>query len=251
MLLVGSIVILVQVTARWQWAARLHRSKLLDAARRAMDEVAGDLATDLATRMVLGRSGAHPATFRLTGESACIELAVPPTGIMLEVTSRDAAPRADDAGAVATGDRSFDAAFAVEGAPGDVVGCLLDADLRARLLACRPVSLAVRAARIEVRPLGAVAPDGVAGFLELAVRVADALPRAQERADAQLVRQLGAPYRPRVDSSQLRRVQARRAAELVQLAEVHRRRAAASRREMALAVATLVLVAVLLYASGG
>jgi hypothetical protein len=243
---------LSRLIARWQVMRRLKQSDLVAAARAGLDDVSADLATDLATHMVVGRLRGLLTTFRLDGNSAVVDVILPPSGLLLTIQSRIATrePLRGEPGVLRTDDAAFDDAFVVEGAPADVIRCLLDAETRTRLLACRPLVIAVREARLSLRGLGILEIDDVVPMLELASSLAVAIPRAIEDADEHLTRISGSPYRPIVDTSELRSAQARRAAELDALAAAHRRRARTNRRELALSVAMVVLLAVLLYASG-
>jgi hypothetical protein len=93
------------------------------------------------------------------------------------------------------GDAAFDRAYVVEGAPEVVVRELLDAALRARLVAAAPLLVRCDGPEITVaRPDWFIEPEEALTLLELALDLAEAVPAAARR--AQRAGELsGDPYR--------------------------------------------------------
>jgi hypothetical protein len=244
---VGVVYTIYMLVAAREAACRRRRRAIIDAAGSALDGAAADAATFLVTGMTRGL----PATFCLRGEAAAIELELPTVPLVVAVQPRLVPARpAVEAGAVRTGDPTFDGAFFVEGAPADVVRCLLGPDIRTRLLAARPVALTLSGATLELRGLATIGPGDVRPLVDLAGAIAVAAGHAVEDADRQLSVVTGAPYRAEIDASAVHAAAAARAAEVDAFVELLGERSAAARRALVLAAVLAVILLVSFYASG-
>jgi hypothetical protein len=210
-----------------------------------------NVTADAAGGTVTGVCAGLPTTFCLRGGAAHVEVAIPGAEILVALHSR-LAPLGSGAepGAVTTGDADFDVAFALEGAPVDVVGCLFAPELRARLLALRPLVVAIDGSAVELRASGSLDSADVPGLVATAADIAAAIPRAFEVADQRLTVVTGSPYRPAVDASAVHAAEATRAAEMAGFIEAVRERALAARRALVVAAILGTILVVSLYASG-
>ena len=229
-------------------AARLRRRRaVLSAAWGAMQNASADLAS----MTVIGLAGGLPATFCHRGDATLVEVDLSATQLVASVQSRLVPARAAlETGAVRTGDGPFDDEYLVEGAPADVVRALLGPELRARLLAARPLAFTISGQALELRALSTLDPPGVATLVGLAAEVGAAAGRAVEEADLQLTVATGSPYRPGVDATAVHAAKGARAAEVDAFYELLQDRAAAARRAILLAAGLAVLLVVSFYASG-
>jgi hypothetical protein len=151
----------------------------------------------------------------------------------------------DPALCVDVGDPGFAAAFAVEGAPHDVVRVLLAPPLRARLLASHPLELVADPSLVSLAKPGRIEDEAaVRKLIELATAVAEAVPRAFGEADARLEERssaspagpAGPAYRPQLDGEAARAARAARAAEVANLEAQRRRRVDARARAARIAL---------------
>jgi hypothetical protein len=213
-----------------------------------------------------GRRHGLQVTFHLTtrgsgsGAEAWTEIDVirPATSLVLELRPERRHERRLKARAltvdVETGDPAFDEAFLVEAAPSDVALALLDADVRARLLALAPVAIAPANAWLRLEKRGWIEePERVVEAIDLAATIAARIPAAFAAADAALQRPAGTPYRPQVDAGETRAAKARRDEEIAELRARKDRRREWERRNMFLygaAVLVFVAAAVLLNVLG-
>jgi hypothetical protein len=245
--LVGVVYAIYLVIAAREAAGRRRRRSVVAAAWSSLDAASADLSTQTVTGLKHGL----PMTFYLRGDAANIEVDIPSAEIVLALQPRLVPPRAAvEAGAIRTGDSAFDEAFFVEGAPADVVRCLIGPELRARLLRARPVTITIEGPQLEVRGLPSLRPGDVAAFVELAAAVGSAVPRAVDEADQRLTLVTGTPYRPTVDATAVHAAQVARAEEVAGFIELMRERATAARRALALAAVLGIILAFSLYASG-
>jgi hypothetical protein len=244
---VGVVYATYLLVATHEAARRRKRRAMLSAAWGAMEAASADLSS----MTVTGLAGGLPASFCLRGDAAHLELDLPATGFVVAVQARLVPARAAlEAGAVATGDAAFDGEYFVEGAPADVVRSLLTPDLRARLLAARPVAFTISGQALELRALSTIAPATVAELVGLAAAIGAAAGRAVEEADRKLSVATGSPYRTEVDATAVHAAQSARAAEVDAFVEIVHERAAAARRALLLAAVLAVILVVSFYASG-
>jgi hypothetical protein len=244
---VGAVYLLYLTVAAREAQSRGRRRALLAAAGTAL----GSPEEDAAAGLVCGATHELPASFCLRGATPLVEVAAPAAELVVAVHPRLAPSSGPpEPGLVLLGDTAFDSAFVVEGAPADLVRCLLDADLRARLLVLRPSALTVENAAVELRGRAAMTASDVPALVELAGRVAVGAPAARDRADRLLTQVTGAPYRPAVDASAVRAAQAARVAELSGFVELARARARAARRALVLTAALGTVLVLSLYAAG-
>jgi hypothetical protein len=243
---VGVVYAFYLVIAAREAAGRRRRRAVVAAAWSSLDAASADLSTQTVT----GLRGGLPATFYLRGDAAHIEIDVPSAELVLAISPRIVPARAVETGAIRTDDSAFDEAFLVEGAPADVVRCLLGMELRARLLEARPLTLSIEGSSLEVHGLPSLRPGDVAALIDLAAAVGSAVPRAVEEADRRLTLVTGTPYRPGIDASAVHAAQVARAEEVAGFMELMRERATAARRALVLAAVLGIILAFSLYASG-
>ena len=246
-IVVGAVYAFYLAIAAREAAGRRRRQEMLAAAASAMKHPTADEGGGTVTGVCAGL----PTTFCLRGGAAHVEVAIPGVEILVTLQPRltplGASP---EAGVVATGDAAFDDAFALEGAPADVVSCLFSSEVRARLLALRPLVLTVDGSAVEVRASAALATADVAGLCAAAAETAAAIPRAVVEADRRLTVVTGSPFRPAVDATGVRAAEVTRAAELASFLEAMRERAIAARRALILAAVLGTILVISLYASG-
>ncbi len=244
-LMIGAVYLLHLLVALREAHGLRRRRSILASAAAALDVAAADGAMT-----VTGLCRGMPATFTLRGDTAHVEIDIPSTDLLLSVQPRlvPARPMAEP-GVVRTGDALFDDLLYVEGAPADVIRCLLTDELRGRLLASQPLELAVRGSTVEVvgAPLG---PRDVTALIELAGATASSIGAALEEADRRLLEVGGSPYRPDMDARGVRAAQAARVEEVAALVELIRDRASAARRALLLATVLGAILVISLYASG-
>jgi hypothetical protein len=243
---VGVVYTFYLLVAAREAAGRKRRHAIVAAAWSSMDAAAADLSTQTVT----GTTDGVPTTFCLRGDAAHIEVDIPSSDVVFAIQPRLVPGGALEPGAILTGDVDFDDAFFVEGAPADVVRCLLGPELRARLLQARPLALTVEGQSLEVRGLASLRPCDVAQLIGLASAVASGLPRAVAEADRRLTLVTGTPYRPAVDATAVHAAQAARTEEVAGFIELMRERTTAARRALVLAAVLGIILAISLYASG-
>jgi hypothetical protein len=244
---VGAVYAFYFVVAAREAAGRRRRHAMLSAAWSAMGNAASDTDAGTVTGVVRGL----PTTFCVRGDAAHVEVSMPCAALVAIVQRRVMpAPVGGEPGAVRTGDDAFDDAYFVEGAPADVLGCLLGAELRARLLAVRPLSLTIADSALELRGLASLDPAEIPAIIDLATQAAADVPRAIALADRQLTQVVGSPYRPTVDATAVHAAQAAREEEMAGFLELTRERALAARRALVLAAVLGAILVVSLYASG-
>ena len=243
-LIIAAVYVLHFAVAIHEAHGQRRRRDLLAAAAAALDGAIADGSSSV-TGMVRGL----PATFSLAGSIPRVDVDIAQTELILIVQPRLVPARAVDITALRSGDPRFDAELAIEGAPADVVRCLLGPELRARLLACRPIEVVINGTTVEVtgEPGDAAA---IPGLIELAAAVAAAVPRAVNEADRCLTRVTGSPYRPVADASAVHAAKLGRAEEVALLLETLRERSLASRRALVLAAVLAGFLLMSLYASG-
>jgi len=238
MLVIGAVYLLHLVVALREVTGRQRRAALMRAAADAL----GAPLTDRCSH-VMGFAKGLPATFSLEGYVPRVEIDIPATELMVRIQPTEV-PQRPAAGA------RFDEAMSVEGAPADVVDCLLTTEMRALLLACRPMEVSISGTTVEV--VGPSAhPADVGRIIELAARLAAAVPVAVDEADRRLTEVTGSPYRPTPDATVLRAAQDRRTDEVAALLETLRDRSLAARRALVLGAVLAAFLAISLYASAG
>jgi hypothetical protein len=245
-LVIGAVYVLHVLVALREAEGQRRRRSILQTAATALDSALCDGAL-----AVSGLIRGLPTTFTLRGDTGHVEIDVPACDLMLAIQPRLVPARSViEPGVVRTGDAVFDDALYVEGAPADVVRCLLSPELRARLVDGHPLELAIRGSTIEASaPLRG--PGDVRPLLDLAGALAAGIPAAVEEADLRLTEVAGSPYRPEIDATSVRAAQAGRVEEVAALVELMRDRAAAARRALLLATVLGAILVISLYASGG
>lgn len=226
MLLLGAVYLAQAAVAVHVAAGGKRRHAVLEAAAAALGVPLFDRQSH-----IMGYSGGVPITFSMRGLQACVELDLPTADLILLIRPRLVAagrrpPPLEEASA-------FDAEMIVEGAPRDVVRSLLGAEVRAALLAERPLEVSFTGTTLEItaEPLGA---DDVRRLLDLALALAAAVPVALDEADRRVTEVMGSPYRPEVDSAALRSARDARAGEVGVLLATWEERARAVRRALVL-----------------
>src|SRR5262245_30303216 len=188
-LVIGAVYVLHVMVALREAEGQRRRRSILSAAAAALDAVVADGAL-----AVSGRTRGLPATFTLRGDTGHVEVDVACGDLLLDIQPRLVPARCLlEPGVVRTGDTTFDGMLYVEGAPADVVRCLLGPELRARLLAAQPIELSIRGATVEVSAPIAAAGE-VRALTDLAGEIAAALPAAFEEADRLVTEIAGSPY---------------------------------------------------------
>ena len=254
-------VLVVTVLVRQVSRARMRRFDALFTAAEAMQGK-----TSPSTSTASGSRRGLAVTFSLTsrgsgsGAEAWTEIDVvrPATSLVLELRpERRHERRLKERSLtvdVETGDPAFDGAFLVEAAPADVARALLDADVRARLLALAPVAIAPAHGWLRLEKRGWIEePAVVVEAIDLAATIAARIPAAFAAADAALERAAGSPYRPELDAGDARSAKQRRDEEVAELRARKERRRAWERRNLFLyggAFLALVAVAALLNVLG-
>lgn len=243
-LIIAAVYVLHFAVAIHEAHGQRRRRELLATAAAALDGAIAD-----GSSSVTGLTRGLPATFSLAGNVPRVDVDIPQTDLVLIVQPRLVPARPLDAGALRTGDAAFDAEMSLEGAPADVVRCLLAPALRARLLSCRPVEVVINGTTVEVTgtPGDAAA---IPELIELAASVAAAVPLAVDEADRRLTRVTGSPYRPVADASAVHAAKLGRAEEVALLLETLSDRALAARRALVLAAVLAGFLLLSLYASG-
>jgi hypothetical protein len=243
-LVIGAVYVLHLLVALREAHGHRRRREILGTAAATLDVAAAD-----GTLTVTGLYRGLPTTFTLRGDTAHVEVDVLPAELLLSVQPRLVPARnLVEPGVVRTGDATFDSLLHVEGAPADVVRCLLGPDLRSRLLGFQPIELAIRGSTVEV--VGPpTTPRDVRDLIELACATAAAVPAALEEADRRVVEVTGAPYRQELDASALRSTHRARAQEIALLGDLLRERTTAARRALFLATVLGAILVVSLYAT--
>jgi hypothetical protein len=246
-IVVGAVYAFYLAIAAREAAGRKRRQEMLAAAAGAMTQPTADFDAGTVTGVCAGL----PTTFCLRGGVAHVEVAIPGVEILVALQSRLAPVGAlNEPGTVETGDVAFAEAFDLEGAPVDVVTCLFSPDIRARLLALRPLVLTIDGSAVEVRASGALPAAEVPALVVAAAETAAAIPHAVSEADQRLTVVTGSPFRPSVDATAVHAAQSTRTAEMASLLTTMRERAIATRRALILAVVLGTILVVSLYASG-
>jgi hypothetical protein len=233
---IGAVYLLHLVVAVREVTGRQRREALMRAAAARLEAPLADRCTH-----VMGFVRGLPATFSLEGFVPRVEIDIPSTELLVTIRAR-ATPAPTGGG--------FDDELVVEGAPTDVVRCLLGPELRAQLLECGPMEVTISGTTVEV--IGRRArPADVRRTIELAAALAHAVPAAVDEADRRLTEVVGSPYRPLADATALRGARDRRADEVAALLETLRDRALAARRALVLGAVLAAFLAISLYASAG
>jgi hypothetical protein len=237
LLLIGAVYVAQLAVALRAAAGHRRRRAILDGAAVALGVPPGERRTD-----IMGFARGVPVTFSLRGFVASVEIDLPAAELLVAIRPRLVAARRPV-------DDPFEAEMTVEGAPLDVVRCLLGAELRAEILRLRPLEVLLDGTTLEItaEPTGA---GEVARMIELALRLAAAVPAAVEEADRRVTELAGSPYRPEPDSAALRLAHDTRAVEVEALHATWAERAHAVRRALLLA-AILVGLLVISLAAGG
>jgi hypothetical protein len=243
-LIIAAVYVLHFAVAIHEAHGQRRRRDLLTAAAAALDGAIAD-----GSSSVTGLTRGLPATFSLNGNVPRVDIDVAQTELILIIQPRLVPARAVDITALRTGDERFDAEMTLEGAPADVVRCLLGRELRARLMACRPLEVVITGTTVEITG-EPCAPAQIPELIELAAALAAAVPAAVDEADRRLTRVSGSPYRPVADASAVHTARAGRAEEVATLLETLRDRSLASRRALVLAAVLAGFLLVSLYASG-
>lgn len=243
-LIIAAVYVLHFVVAIHEAHGQRRRRDMLDAAAATLDGAIAD-----GSSSVTGLIRGLPATFSLRGSVPRVDVDIAQTELLLVVQPRLVPARAIELGALRTGDPVFDSEMAMEGAPADVVRCLLGPELRARILACRPLELVITGTTVEVTGQPAFAGE-IPYLIELAATAAAAVPLAVADADRRLTRVTGSPYRPTFDATAVHAAKVGRAEEVAQLLEMLRDRSLASRRALVLAAVLAGFLLMSLYASG-
>ena len=244
-LAVGAVAVVHAFVSFVEAHGRRRREAILAAAASALDVAAADGAFTLT-----GLCRGMPATFTLRGAAAHVEIDLPAAELVFSIQPRFVSPGgAPEPGVVLTGDDDFDSLVRVEGAPADIVRCVLAPSLRAQILACQPLDLAVNGTTaMAVGP--AEEPSDVRGLIALTGALAAAIPSALEEADRRLLEATGSPYRPELDATAMRAARGLRTVELATHTELLLDRDAAARRAVLLTTVLGAILVLSLYASG-
>ena len=237
MAVIGAVYLLHLVVAVREVTGRHRRLALMRAAAGALDAPLADRCPH-----VMGFVRGLPATFSLEGFVPRVEIDIPSTELLVSIQPRVGPSREPAA--------SFDDEMVVEGAPADVVRCLLTPEMRALLLDCRPMEVTISGSTVEV--IGRRArPTDITRVIDLAARLAQAVPLAVDEADRRLTEVVGSPYRPTPDATVLRLARDRRAEEVAALWDTMHDRTLAARRALVLGAVLAAFLAISLYASAG